>query len=176
MRNSPVGHHIGEHVDIVEVIIWAYLVCHNLFAVRFVLGQPVTKWKRLLESFFFFQKCQCERTAMTRLWEHPQLSWEISCNLIERTAATGLREQLKNSCCIQWRKSFKHYHYDKLKNIAFTKGGPRFPIAHALRPIAITLQTHMPSVRQEMKIWVPDRNGKSVWMASLREAIIIQNL
>ena len=38
-------------------------------------------------------------------------------------------------------------------NIAFAKGGPRFPIAHALRLIATTLQAHMPAVRPEMTIW-----------------------
>ena len=37
-----------------------------------------------------------------------------------------------------------------------TKGGPRFPIAHALRLIATTLQAHMPTVWPEMggKGWV----------------------
>ena len=39
------------------------------------------------------------------------------------------------------------------KNIAFAKGGPHFPITHALCLIATTLQAHMPAIRTEMTIW-----------------------
>ena len=38
-------------------------------------------------------------------------------------------------------------------DIAFAKGGPRFPIAHELRLIATTLQANMPAVCPEMTIW-----------------------
>ena len=30
IRSSPVGYNLGEHVVIIVVVIWAYLVCHNL--------------------------------------------------------------------------------------------------------------------------------------------------
>ena len=44
-------------------------------------------------------------------------------------------------------------YLDFAKYTALAKGGPRFPIAHALRLIATSLQAHMPAVRPEMTIW-----------------------
>ena len=61
------------------------------------------------------------------------------------------------SVCSQYQQPLKYYWWgneekDK-QNITFAKGGPRFPIAHALRLIATTLQAHMPAVLPEMTIW-----------------------
>ena len=43
---------------------------------------------------------------------------------------------------------------DNSGNIRERKGGPRFPIAHALRfrRVAVALQAHMPDVHQEIRI------------------------
>ena len=70
---------------------------------------------------------------------------------------------------------------EKGSNISFAKGGPRFPIANALRLIATTLQAHMPAVRPEMTIWglkggpPPFFWAKSYFLSYLERHAKIQN-